>query len=614
MANNSRINNSSDSFDSMALEVLEDLNDPQQNRFSSGYIKTLFDEGQREYCEDSGALRSRIGITSKENQRIYNFPDDMVRPIRLEDKRGKEIAPVTGSYVESLFGNNFRNREKNKDVCPMYYYSDYVGDGQFELYPNPSPTIEKPFVIPNNGYMRQLFINNRADENILSDSYQMLSTQKIGNVIYALSTHDLTASTDYLNVLNIYNENGNGSISLVDTITFTTTVLLSNNFTVKEDFVNTFNGAKIDAKYYFSSGVNIFEVDKLGVVSTILTHSTFILKIYPTDQAIGQTNILFQDLNNDVYSIIPGNAAVLLHSPPNSSIDFEFGEVDACGKIDTLYVSYGTDGVYEYIFTSIGVNFSKIIDDDVDFIVLLESVENVSNEVDKKFLYMYESGSDVFKRYSFLTLLIEEIDYGPTVKDIRSLHGNGVNEFWGLQADNLCTVFNLYKGNDFIGEFHSSSPINDVVSRSESIGDSLYHFHTFNGIVYQSTRSHGDIAFVDGHIFESEFGGLIDLSDDEDTVNFIGSEVGGVNVLSSDEEIVYLIYVRRPVSGLLEISSPLALKEYAKYRARLRDGDAKSISLAQTHLSLYNDQLRREMGRMSKGYNEDNTGTLGQYF
>ena len=610
MTNNSRINNSSNSFDAMAKEVLEDLNDPQENRFSSSYIKTLFDEGQKEYCESSGALRSRIGITSKENQRIYNFPDDMVRPIRLEDKRGKEIVPVTGSYVESLFGNNFRNRENNKDLCPSYYYSDYVGDGQFELYPNPSPTIDRPFIEPNNGFMRKVIANLDSLPAVVGLPPEIASVIFSGSELHVL-TKTLVGNNNQINTYKIFGE----TLILVESISFSTVNPLIQFLSVKDK--TSVLGAK---KFYVAADVELFEIED-GVVSVKGTLPSPILKLFPINQANIQESFIVQLDNFDIYRVNAIGALTFLHNPGQAAIDYDAGISDECGNVFSIYVSYSSGGIFRYDISTFSITPVQISTETAGGLAVLNNIENSNSDIDGfEFVYFYNPTNSTVKRYSIKSGNTTSIDYQSQTEKVFSISsvgrffGDGVNTFYTMNSSIPCLEFTKFVGDSFSGSFYSTSLEGDFVSESVGVNGELYHGMQFENIIYKSTKHHGDISFIDGFIFDSETGGLLDISDDEDTINSNGSEVGGVNVISSDEEIAYLIYVRLPISGLLEISSPLALKEYAKYRARLRDGDAKSISLAQTHLSLYNDQLKREMGKMGKGYNQENTGTLGQYF
>jgi len=95
----------------------------------------------------------------------------------------------------------------------------------------------------------------------------------------------------------------------------------------------------------------------------------------------------------------------------------------------------------------------------------------------------------------------------------------------------------------------------------------------------------GAIVYFEQGEFDTEFGMVIGVDDDEVTFE---SEEGEVTTINADTVTLY--YVRRPTTDLLEVDDGFALEAYALYRAFLKDGDNQNFQKAQ---NFYGEFLKR---------------------
>jgi len=128
-------------MEELAKQVQRELNDPEGNRYSLEVIYDLFDEGQFEYVKKTKCLIAIAAIINKENQSVYNYPEDFLEPLLFENKDRGPITSVDHHFLLRQYGRTFRKDTTTGN--PKYTYSSLSGKGKFELYPRPNPSAEK---------------------------------------------------------------------------------------------------------------------------------------------------------------------------------------------------------------------------------------------------------------------------------------------------------------------------------------------------------------------------------------------------------------------------------------------------------------------------------------
>jgi hypothetical protein len=130
--------------------------------------------------------------------------------------------------------------------------------------------------------------------------------------------------------------------------------------------------------------------------------------------------------------------------------------------------------------------------------------------------------------------------------------------------------------------------------------------------LYQSDPEYGAVVYIDDFIFGSEEGALVDIKDDTDTVEF-SQEEGVVRSLVTNTEALYLTYVREPRPRVIEIPEPRALKEWAKYKLKENQGDAKSTRQSRVYLANFMDLVDQGQGDLAYGFNQNQLGSTPNF-
>ena len=575
--------------DELVLRVQSDLGDPEGNRYDPATIKSLFDRGQYEFVKRTKCLRARKAITSRENRAVYNFPGDMIDPLRLEDEDGNKIDFVTAEWLQEHVGNDFRSRTGTSS--PEYAYSDYAGKGKFELYPRPSPTIEKAPLTPNNGYLR-IAVNEPSGVSFLS-----IHVHK--RTLYAFSSTQVF----------YYDIELDGSLTLGKTVT-TGFTLASSTFPaiVWEGFTtytNSQNGMLIFADaadiYYIKPGETSATLlhTAAGVVSFILPSGVGSnalndpLNLLWVDAASATTLRFYDfstDLDGDIGAIISGLSQAAVG--PNGT-DIYIGGSGGAQIIDvtgvTINAAFTANDINSIFTLGTSVYYWS---DTVDKIVKITIADNVANNtfantsVDvtnfNTSSQAFSNGADTFFIVnSTSVLLLENIDLGATN-----------NSYYSIEADNLLTT-------NF---------------RRQGVGGNHYYvFEVITGSILVSEKNLGTIVNIDDTLFDNELGTITDIKEDNDIINF-DRDFGIVHGITANEDVFYLNYVRRPLEGKVEIAEYYALIEYAKYKLREQDDDARSERDVAVYRANFEELVGDDSGKAAHGFNRNRVGSTTYFF
>jgi len=580
-------------------DLIEDsagvLNDPRHIRYSEKFIRDALNEGQYVAVDKSGELRARTAIVAKENQTIFNYPEDLIRPLRLEDKNGNELTPNTSKRLQQIFGTGFRSRDATG--TPKYYFSDLVGDMQFELYPVPTEVFEKAPV--------EFTVGTLASRlNLIED---VLAYDIWGNLLYILTTNFVFVFRiieDDL-ILERSINHGEGLTVLPDQTAAIRVVKHGYNIPSSTSKI-------IPGVIYFANGtalnrIDLADVDTFNLVATAATTINHILEfeyyqpefIYlqiatsfniikysvggtPVTVSSAETDIIFQSTGNfetrDLYFVVRGVGVRKLVTSTDTvssiSTDSSTGVAATQDANNTIYFNNYTTG------------FINSLDPSTDTITATTltisgtagsfSKPLVSNQLDR-FWYIDEHTTDFSETESFF----QEVVLGVKTR----------------------TVFPTFLASELFAHEMAGAAYKDV----------LFIKMFTSGLVQISSFEHGVISNIDDITFNQEEGILKDIVDDTDIVN-IDSELGTVGQITVNSEVAYVNYVRCPALDVLEIKQHWALIYYVQFKAKRQDGDDRSLLDANKFEQDFLDIVADEAVKTGDGHVPENQGTTPVFY
>ena len=583
-------------FEEVDIELSEELGDLVErsgddgNRFSGTFRRDVLNEGQFEFVERSGILRSRAAIIAKENRTIYNLPGDCIRPIRLEDKNGRQLQAAHSKQLQDRYGNSFRKRDSSSTGEPLFYYSDLAGEGQFELYPRPTTNFNKSPL--------EFTVGTLAGRINLEETIEAFDTDD--STLYVLTANNL----HYYRVIG-------------DDLIFEKTVNHAKNINpgqgdsplrvIKYQY-DAGNSSLVAAagNVFFADGADLISV---AVNGTITTHGTASASIeHILEFEFHSPEKIYLQLSD--FSIV---SSLITSGYTEVAVSSESGLVfQSTGNFENrdIYFSMGTRGI-KRLDTSAGTVGTAIT---TNFISGIGTIQDPDNRI------YYLDHTDSLVKY------IDPADDSITATTLSfSVNSSNIPQY--PIASNLTDTFWYYdRGTVAFGE--TGSFFQEVIAnvktrtvfpnfRRDFLASEMQHTAVVGEVVFTqstidtiliSSFEHGVISNIDDTTFNQEEGIILDITEDMDILNFNLDE-GNTEIFSIDTEVGYVNYVRCPQKDIIEIQEFQALIEYGKFRAKKMDKDAKSIREAAVYWNEFLRYADRAAGRTGDGFVPNAEGT-----
>jgi len=128
-------------FDEIIKRVRRILSDTEKVLFSDEELRDYINEAQREFCEKSRILRAEGPLTTQENAKIFNLPQDCFIVDYIQRADGHMIKKTSSRDLLNNYGTRFHTYHGN----PEYYYQDMDGQKQVRFYPLPDESVLASF-------------------------------------------------------------------------------------------------------------------------------------------------------------------------------------------------------------------------------------------------------------------------------------------------------------------------------------------------------------------------------------------------------------------------------------------------------------------------------------
>ncbi len=568
-------------FDEITDRVLQDLKDKDANFWSRDEVFEYIHEAQLQYCEDTDYLRQESTIISKENREVYNYPEDIIKLFRAENSEGKKLELVDSEFLQKKFGNGFRT-DTGTAQC---LYSDLDGEGQFRLFPRPSPSIEDGGNEITQSFLQPISIHD--DGTIVTPA----------KIVYNGELIVLRSST-----IDWFDESYNIVRSVTHGISLGTTPSIT---VVRGLNAQVSNPTENSGVIFFSTGESsskIYRVGLDGAVSLFASTTVTILHLLP----ILAGNFITYTSSGSIYSS-PLSSWSETNEISGTIRDFSFNE-------KVILVTSSTAGLIQITesFGSLSVGLSTV------------SVANSPN-----ILGICSSRGTFYANYQGTLYSVDISNLSSfvfTATSVATLINNstsghiqaGDNYIW-TQTGTDDEILKID-----ITDFSIEATYTHVTDDGHSILVYSRDFHNnlitgsqnvdgYGQQLYTTDNEIGGVVYVDGDTFDQEEGVVIDSIDPDQTVVFDGEFGAVVSIFESATSLI-LFYSREPKEGVIEVSDTRAIIEYVKYLCLEKTGDRKGLPKANYFLNKYEKRRKYQQSKSARGHNNNPRGTTPVYF
>jgi hypothetical protein len=530
-------------FESLIDNTLQTLGDPDGNYWSRDEIARYLNEGQLDFVQRTQCLRGQSPLLAREDSDTYTLPEDCLKILRVEGKKGTVIQPTTADRL-GLSAFNIDKSATNND--PTHYFSDLVGEGLVQFYPRPSSSLVasridfttaclQPAILQTLGYVRAITAANGSlfaiDDTYVYEFFEERLVRQVAHTITSWG------STTHLKVVPKHSLSGTyGGMIIIGT--GTRMVLIEEDDTVNEDasLPETVDGmAEVPTAsgfFYWSGGGKIYETDFLLVLHT--NKGTYDpikgSEAYSTVSSLGIWV-------HDVYFVSAGGLFRILNRTITNEISDNFSAIAHDGA-GTFYIQDAT----KIKTWSIGGSLS--------------TTSLTSRNV--KALMGYSEGRLWFWDQFFYVVELQ----GTTEKAVCYAPydaGNNDRENAALNG----TIYTVT----------SDDPPDSLIYQMGKLVDDC-----------------GAIVDIDSLAFDGQQGFVTDLTGTEITNVDVMSEPGIVTEIVDADEVARVFYVRHPMKNEVEIQDPSALEFYAVFRAYRKDAERIDLMKAEQN---HRDYMRR---------------------
>lgn len=552
----------------LAEQIQRELRDPDGNRYKTSVILDLLDQAQYRAAVDSEELRTTRVISTRENRKVYNYPDDYLKLIHMTHKDGGNIKPVTSAYLKKREGGNFLTRTTSSN--PSFVFSDLVGQGKFQLYPNPDTLID---VAPLQASRKKMIKTSRVFDNLAG------MAEKDGR-IYVVDDAGIVVLNEQMIRSRV--------------IPFSDTALsaLTNI---------TFARRKPGFDFFVSQNTKLYKFDQTEAETTFITSSESITFLSDLQEATER--IIYASTGN-IYHVVLDTAtdAVLF-----AGKTFTQGIYDISSG--NHFLAMRSDGLYKC--TDSAGALTQLTTTKCDGVCILSKGNTVTSTASKMYVNLngtlnaFNPLTEAFTATTITTLAPSSI-----LLRMNSEKLYAFNTSRNLVLINTTTQTIENTWSEFVTNDAFIRPKDWAVANGHAYAlDIQDRVDTGFTEMYQSDNEYGAVVTIDGITATSEPGAVVDVTDTEDIVTFNG-DAGGIRSITSSSEVAEVYYVRCPALGQVEISEPYALKAWVKYKLKEEEGDGQSTRLSRIYKAEYESYIRNMKSRVAGGFTGDSYGSL----
>jgi len=578
--------------------VRRDLGDEDKTLYSDREIVEYLNEGLRDYIQHSKSLRVSAEIPFKADQNIYSFPDNLLEPILFEDKDGNQITEQSSEWLRKQYGNDFMSKTASR---PLHYFRDLDSENNFRFYPSPDANV--PPTTFEGGCIFPFYNFFTAGD----DSQDGIVTFGIFEGILFIITHTKIFKYQInndglgLTLLDSFSHGKTISSKFTDEISWNAYFQNPKNFQVDEERrpgTLLFHDGKDDKIYILQSGTQIFiEL----VVFNLLIHTNDNLQlIIGTNQDNGDV-VFFMGRNISTGDVLVGRQAIdgsittYIHTAEDADVDSEnigpwgFFDYDINREDNLFYfcVTATTSGTGLYQ-VSMASPYTKTT-------ITTNTVKGVSYT--NGALYFNDVTEGKVKKWDGSEITETNISYTGGNYMVTTDKGFIVRDTsvsnWSLSHINVTTEETIEVFYQMMFEAYNRGAVKEFHKANSWYHNGRLYMKTDTVLGYMqyclfvSSVDHGVLRYTDGTGFSSEFGGLVKASTSSNKMHSFNQENGGVVAHYDDSEHATLFYAREPTDDTVEISEPMALVNYAKYRCLQKNGSRQDENRASIFFGLY---------------------------
>jgi len=557
-------------FAELRAEVRDNLQDPDGVRWTDAELDRNLNRAQKEIARRTGVLRSQTALTIRENQAVYHLPDDAIDILRIERDDGLEVDATTSLDLQRQHGDNFRTTTG----APTRHYSDLDGGRALRFYPRPSPTVEVAPIefrlscfqyrnvaisstVDGAGSISR--IDRLQDRLVISDDTNLVFYDKSFNIEKTVA-HGIAGVSDQ--VYPVFKTAGDGAINWSGE-----SYIIDNN------------------------GNDILEITKAGAVSTLASDGGSI------DNCLG-----FDARTGSLFYTVSGSTKTCSSSGTLATYiavqAWQLASVHTAPPAFTIvnYLACQANGVYK--------DTAQISTENVGGIVIL----------DDGTIYVNHNGT------------LATMDSSGTITDttITGLHAKSTLTTDGTRIWAKTTSSTVIEVKDNV----TTDTYLSIQSFGTATADDPFAWIGYNGVLYSmwylgcvntnlfqlatTDRELGGAVLVDTITADSEFGFVMDIEDDTDTIVF-EDDFGCITQIIVDTEQYTIFYTRDPVEGIVEVEEDDALIYFATARAFAKESDDGSIREEARWMAKYSQILSRINRTVSGQFNNGDHGVVSQF-
>jgi hypothetical protein len=571
-------------FSELIGKIRTRLQDTQGDFWSDDELLLALNEGQRDYAERTKCLTALAPIIAKENIETYNFPDDYLDFIRMENADGEAVTPTVSPRVQELFGDRWRDATGD----PQYLFSDLDGAGQFRMYPRPVPSAD----VEPNEFSPYLL--------------QEINSPIMGSMIYGmLKDHDYSFVIDDNHIYvflgepfaeNLIKKIAHG-IVLTGKVEMCLVGKVSPSYYSEQTIVWT-HDKDIYKTLIFTGTTSLF-----GTCVKTINHLVGVIGRHSSgdnDMIIGYVNDSgFYYTFSDVFSEVLSKAGSYTAYQSYTRVLYSG---TACGSEGIILGRAVSESLIAFY------NTSNPLYDGSTAVVGISAIEKALNLTDDITAYVLLDNGDVYN-YTNDELVV---NLGNTYENFL-IYQNDKLYYAATSTGNFLASYDLSSGEQIA--YYPVLPLPFSTTFSDlplpytafAIGN-VFFWSWASGRIWSTDNEPGAIVYADGVSFEDELGALVDVeSGDETELVVFETDEGGVSAVVDDAEAMLLWYHRWPrdgenLSDTADIPNDNALMYYALWQAYMKDDSTSSPQKAAYYKGMYETEIGRAVGRRQRGY------------
>jgi len=568
-------------FSELRSRIRIALQDSDASYWTDDELDGYINEGQLDFVRRTRSLRSQFPIVAKENQMVYDMPEDALEILRIEDDQGIEIDRVTSSFLKRNFGRAFTSVTGS----PRYAYSDLDGENKFRFYPRPDPSIE----VGSNAFE----ISRMQYFGIHEPNFRSMEYDYQNELFYVLLNNSVKIYDRRWRLLNTFVHNkgiSQGQIRVANGAS-----ILGNSAQRGTMFFNDTATAKIH------------RILPDGTVSDYGTASATVDYLFPIETVSGALLHFYIDTSKIASTVLGSFSEVILSTSISHPLQSAFTRRD---KGQFLY--YSTTSDLRRIDTALNT------DAQVDSASTWEGMAKGAKDV------LYGTKANVVQKIdhdsTLSSVVITPLTDLDTIDDVNNrgfLFSDTIRAFAidgtpgtvvrEIEADVELRNYKVNRVPPYEGaNDHDGGGV--AVAENE-----IYWFDSSDDLLWYNNFEDGCITDADNGTFDSEEGALSD-STDTDQIIFFENEEGCVRIIHDADDQGTIWFVKRPKIDRIEIQFEKALLYYALHKSFEKEIDQQNFGKATYYLQQYIGVINQEKIKAQDGYLNSGDGTRTYFF